>query len=122
MINNKNNVKNIIEDMKKITILTREISNIHEQSLKKWPYIVFDNISSVEIKYSLHKDNFEESFVNFYLTSPQEDVDNIKKRGDTISSWVRHMFWEDINISVFYNEKELYSNFFNNPKELQTDI
>lgn len=111
MKNENKNVQNILEDMRKITILTGTISKIHEQSLSKWPYIVFDEIGSLEVDYDLgNKDRNGANFVNFYITSSKEEHEDANKRCETLTSWVRDMFWKDIDVNVFINEKNIYSN------------
>lgn len=110
------NTTAILDDMRKITILTGEISSVHEQSLTKWPYIVFDNVKDVEIKYDLSKQAQEDlkgNSVDFYITLPteMEDTSNIEGfdfRCKTLTLWVADMFWTDIKVSVFINDKLKY--------------
>lgn len=106
-----NNIKEILDDMRKITILTGEISSIHEQSLKKWPYIVFDNVENVEINYDLSKNKHQDSganLVEFHLdvlesTQNIEEIDNFKERCEALRGWVEDMFWSDIETRIYIN-------------------
>lgn len=107
MKNTQKNAKDIVEDMKKITMLTGEISNIHEKSLVTWPYIVFDNIKNVEIKYDLTKTTQLESGYNlvefFVFTSDQnrQNIDNFEKRCETLKQWTEGMLWSGIEVRVY---------------------
>jgi hypothetical protein len=107
MKNTPNNAKNILQDMKKITMLTGEISNIHEKSLLTWPYIVFDNIKNVEIKYDLTKSskldlgyNLVEFFI-FTSDDSKQNIDNFEKRCETLKQWTEDMFWSEIKVRVY---------------------
>ena len=107
MKNTTNNTKNILEDMKKITMLTGEISNIHEKSLLTWPYVVFDNIKNVEIKYDLTKSAHLElgyNLVEFFVFSSDQDrqnIDNFEKRCETLKQWTEEMFWSGVEVRVY---------------------
>jgi len=102
-----NNTDKIIEDMKKITMLTGEISSIHELNLKNWAFVAFDGVEKIEIKYDLTKERAKdvgEGFVDFNITlDPMAISELLKKRCETLTGWVRHMFWEEIRVEVFFN-------------------
>lgn len=105
------NTREIIEDMKNITMLTGEISSVHLVNLKKWPHIVFNNITGLEIKYDLTKDRTKETgegFVEFYVEIENEEIEDFDKRCSFLAMWVRDMFWSEIRVSVFFNGKEKY--------------
>jgi len=112
---NMNNTKDILEDMRKITMLTGELSSIHELNLKKWPYVAFEGVEKSEVDYDLSKDYTKEvgeGYVHFYLTiyPEHEDQKLLKERCDQVTQWVRNMFWEEINVTVFFNKVKQYSN------------
>jgi len=101
-----NNVKEILDDMRRITILTGEISSVHEESLKKWPYVVFDDVKDVQIKYDLTKDYTKEvgeGYVVFEIDMSEEKIpkdEDFKKRCEMIAQWARDMFWSEIKVEV----------------------
>lgn len=101
------NTKNILEDMKKITILTGEISNVHEKSLLMWPYVVFDHVKNVEIKYDLSKSahlDTGHNFVEFFVTLSEQDkqnIDKFEKRCETIKAWTEDMLWSGIEVKIY---------------------
>jgi len=115
-----NNTEAILEDMRKITILTGQISTIHEKNLKTWVFVAFDGVENLEIKYDLSKDYQKETgegYVNFYLKLEENaNIDNLKERCDKITSWVREMFWNNISTTFFIDGERSY---FNSTKKLE---
>jgi hypothetical protein len=110
-------VEAMLEDMRKITMLTGEISSVHQESLQKWPYIVFDDVEGVEVKYDLTKATMEstgQNLVEFFITMPKghEEKGIIEKFDDrcrNLVSWVWQMFWTDIEVKVLINGVKRYS-------------
>lgn len=108
-----NTTQQIIDDMRKITMLTGQISTIHKVSLEKWCYIAFDYVEEVEIKYDLSKDRFLQAkmgFVDFYIKTkntkePGFQQQHITQRIDTLSGWVRDIFWKEIAVSVYIDNQ-----------------
>ena len=110
--------KEIIDDMRKITMLTGEISSVHVQNLKTWPFVVFDDIVSVEIDYDLTKANTLETgegVVIFNTMSKEMEKEdllgqiNFEKRCNMLASYVRNMFWKEIKIEVLFNSEQVFS-------------
>ena len=110
-----NNTKEILDDMRKITMLTGEISSVHEQSLKQWPYVALESVQHAEIKYDLTKDLTQETgegYVHFDVKSAllNEEHPKIKDRCDVLTEWVRDMFWKEIKVIVSLNDTIVYEN------------
>jgi hypothetical protein len=112
-----NRAEGILEDMRKITMLTGEISSIHQESLQKWPYIVYDGVDSVEIKYDLTKEYTQETgegYVVFNVDGQKIDDNDFQaqgelgKQGQMITLWVRDMLWSDIRVEIYINGKSSY--------------
>lgn len=116
-------VQKLVDDMRKITMLTGQISTIQETSLKKWCYIAFDDVQEIEIKYDLSKDRFLQTkmgYVDFYIktTTPDSQQDFLQQRVDRITEWVRDLFWNEIAVSVYINDSLVKINV----PELKTDV
>lgn len=112
-------VEAMLDDMRKITMLTGEISSVHQESLQKWPYIVFDDVEGVEVKYDLTKTTMKsagQNLVEFFITMPKGYekkgvIENFDARCRNLVSWVWQMFWVDIKVMVFINGEKRYSMF-----------
>ena len=106
-------IEKLLEDMRSITMLTGEISSVHLLNLKNWVFIAFDNVDTVEIDYDLSKAKYvslegrSSGFINFKITTkdPNYEQQNTKARSETLTQWVRSMFWKDINVHIFINNQ-----------------
>jgi hypothetical protein len=126
MKNTPNNTQNILEDMKKITMLTGEISNIHQKSLMTWPYVVFDSVENVEIKYDLSKSTQlaqQHNLIEFFISINQvkKTIDNFEKRCQTLESWVENMLWSGIDVKIYINNTLEYPGVFRKNNEPNQD-
>jgi hypothetical protein len=99
-------VGNIVEDMRKLTILTGQLSSVHEETLYTWPLVLFDNIENIEIKYDLTKEYTQragEGYVVYRLEISPENVpkeEEFVKLCKILTSWVRDMLWDDIKVDI----------------------
>ena len=104
----------MLEDFRKITMLTGEISSVHVASLKQWPYVAFNGVQSVEVEYDLTKETtitMGEGVVNFKLTI-DEAADNkemFKEICAVMTGWVRDRFWPEIKVVIYFNGIERFS-------------
>jgi hypothetical protein len=99
----KEYVEGILDDMRRITMLTGEISNVHEMSLKQWPYVLFEGVQHVSVSYDLTKQTALENGANhmsYTIYAPVVDEVQTKERSKILASWVRDMFWKEIDITV----------------------
>ena len=99
-------LEKIVEDMRKLTMLTGQLSSIHEETLYTWPLILFDNVQNVEIKYDLTKDYTQEVGEGYviYSVDISEDTkyteEEFAKKGEIVTGWVRDMLWNNIKVEV----------------------
>lgn len=100
------NIEKIVEDMRRLTMLTGQLSSVHEETLYTWPLILFDNIQNVEIKYDLSKDYTQEVGEGYVIYNldilPENDLEeeDFTRRCEMLTSWVRNMLWKDIKVEV----------------------
>ena len=111
----------ILKDLRNITMLTGEISSLHEKNLKTWVFVAFDGVENLEIKYDLSKDYHKEvgeSYIDFYLeVEPMAVNEKFEERCKTLTGWVRDMLWNDIKVKIFINSVNQYTN---STKDLKT--
>lgn len=107
-----NDIEEILEDLRKITMLTGELSKIHEDSMRKWPYILFDEVEDIEVKYDLTKQYTQEvgeGYMKFIVNMPDHvsyEDDDFEHRCNTLTNWVRDMFWPEIKVQVKTSRQE----------------
>lgn len=104
------NVNEIVDELRKLTMLTGELASVHQQSLQNWPYIVFEGVENLEIDYDLSKAYFQEVGqnrvdFNLKLSKSQEQMDN---RCKCLVSWVRDLFWKEIGVTVTVNNTKVF--------------
>lgn len=108
-------IEKIVEDMRKLTMLTGQLSSVHEETLYTWPLILFDNIENIEIKYDLTKEYTQEAgegYVIYKLDILPENIpgdDLFYRRCEMLADWVRNMLWNDIKVEIETKTKG-YSN------------
>lgn len=99
-------IEKIVEDMRKLTMLTGQLSSIHEESLYAWPLVLFDGIQNIEIKYDLTKDYTQEvgeGYMTYNLEISDDEIleeKDFHKRCEILTAWVRDMFWNNIKVEV----------------------
>lgn len=99
-------LEKIVEDMRNLTMLTGQLSSIHEETLYTWPLILFDNVQNVEIKYDFTKDYTQEVGEGYVIYSVDVSDDTkyteeeFTKRGEILTGWVRDMLWNNIKVEV----------------------
>ena len=102
----KEDESSIIEDHKKMVIMTGKLSDFQLDNLKTWPFLLFDDLESVEITYDFTKliaeqEELSPGTVQFNFKFKKEtklDRDQAKQQLDTLSLWTRFMFWKETKV------------------------
>lgn len=98
----------IVEDHKKMLIMTGNLSDFQLENLKKWPFIVFDKeLAQCSIDYDFTKmvDDREELAAgaityNFdFKKNAKLDREETKKKLEMLSLWTRFLFWKDTKVN-----------------------
>lgn len=116
-----------IQEMAKLTMLTDRISEIQIKNLKMYPFVYFEGISSVTIKYDLSNklsvDSAEkQDTINYSVDSTETNHlkvsynlvlderlnDNLSKRFQALEESVRTLFWKQVSTEIFFNDKKVY--------------
>lgn len=134
-MSNADEISTKIKEMAKMSVLSNKINEIQEKNLKLYPLVFFDGIKSVKIEYDLShsksltagevpKDTPEAAFslVN-YLNNPviannfvsyyleiDETIENAhkEKRFAAIEKAVRDLFWGNVSVEVYFNDKIVF--------------
>lgn len=96
----ENNAQNIVDEHRKMVVMTGNISEFQIENLKNWPYLVFgENLKKVQIDYNFVQGEGEEGdlhagSVNFDFTF-NEEPKLVNESLDLLSHWTKYLFWED---------------------------
>ena len=114
----------IVKDMAKLVLVSGKISETHEKNMKMYPLIYFDGVKEVKIEYDLshRSDALVDKDSNLTVNSPirnnvvayhitlQENAknENLDKRFAALEASIRTLFWSDVVVEVFMNDKIVY--------------
>jgi hypothetical protein len=103
------NTEQILEEHKKLAMLSNNLSDFQLENLKTYPFIVFDSIESAKIEYDVHLKDNRTSVVKYHIKSTKEvdTLNFVSERVSSLKQWVRKLLWNEIVVEVFYNDKEL---------------
>jgi hypothetical protein len=105
----------LLEEHRKMVVMTGNISEFQELQLKQWPYVIFDKdcLDNVYINYDFTKknDHNEEELhagwvtydFNFKKDPPEEHLD---KKINALIGWTKNMFWKDTKVEIKKKGKE----------------
>ena len=107
----------IVEEHRKMLVLSWELSDFQLKNLKTWPFLLFDNIDKVEISYDFTKtiqENDEEVEdlcagkieFNIIFNKNTKIKKEVKEKGlETLSLWTKFLFWNDTEVIIKRNGK-----------------
>lgn len=107
-------IKQQIREMATLTILSNRINPIQEKNLKMYPLVFFDGVKSVRIEYDLQhkKTTNDEPVINSSLISYYLEIDghnsHLDSRFDALEKSVRNLFWNDLSVEVYFNDKIVF--------------
>jgi hypothetical protein len=101
-----------------LTIFSNRISEKQEKNLKLWPFCFFESVSTVNIEYDLGhgidedtKQINHKSTITYYLVLDEEaNKHALDKRFAALGTSVRALFWKDIIVKVYFNDKLVFEN------------
>jgi hypothetical protein len=108
--------KEALDDMRKITIMTGTLSEVHVKNMNMYPFVFFDNVKSVRIEYDIDVKSSENSqsnnsYVVYHLKTKggKKSITNLDKRLEALKNSISTLLWSGIKVSVYLNgsHKEL---------------
>ena len=94
-----------IKDLNKLILLSDKISEVHIKNLKSFPYYFFNGLQEAEVPYNISIKDKNSSFVHYYLTLSEEN-DNLNKRFEALQGAVKALFWKEVEVKLYLNDKE----------------
>ena len=107
-------LKQRLKERAQLAVFSNRISDFHVENLKKFPFVFFDNVKSVNIDYDFghavdetKKEVQHGSRVAYHFTGSIEG-ENMDKRFQALEAAVRNLFWRDVKVEVYFNGKKQY--------------
>jgi len=117
-------IQDTVRGMAALVVNSNRISEVHEKSMKMYPLIYFDGVTQVKIDYDLShqsdvsvdkqnnitvKSPLRHCFVSYYLTIDESKLDeNLKKRWAALENSTRTLFWKDLPVKVYFNDRLVF--------------
>jgi len=101
----KNNT--IIDDHRNMLMVSKKISVWQENQLRGWCFIVFDNISSIKIKYDFDDgEEFNPGKVEFIFDFKVIPEGLVKDKGlEHLTLWTQSIFWSNTEVKFRIGKK-----------------
>lgn len=105
--------------MAQLSVLANRISEIQEKNLKAYPFVFFNEVTSVKIEFDLSKVDDEgkmnhgDHHVTYHLDADESANEHMEKRFLCISQATRVLFWNDLKVRIFLNGKLAYESVKN---------
>lgn len=104
----------IVEEHKKMVIMTGKLSDFQLENLKKWPFLLFDELAAVNITYDFTKlvaesEELSPGTVQFdfkFKTDTKLDRDFTKKQLETLTLWTKFLFWKETEVRFLHAGKK----------------
>ena len=85
----------ILNEHKRLMIITNKLSEFQIKNLKMYPFILFDNVVEVKIEHDLDLKKGS-GFVVYKIKTKEKQTEKQKK--DTLKKWVQTLLFEDVKV------------------------
>lgn len=114
MSEEKKEESNIVEEHKKMVMMTGSLSDFQLENLKKWPFLLFDDLEEVKVNYDFTKLISEEEELSpgvveydfKFKKNTKLDRNNTKKQLDTLTLWTKFLFWKETEVKFLHAGKQ----------------
>jgi hypothetical protein len=114
MTDNPTTVK-LLQEMASLTALSGRISDLQAHNLKIWPLVYFEGVTEIKVDYDLKPEKsmsdeptFSNSRISYYLTIDESKNTDLEKRYMALEKSVRSLFWSDVVLEIYFNNKITY--------------
>jgi hypothetical protein len=108
-------ISEILKEMGHLTALSGRICDLQIHNLKMYSLVFFEDVTEAKIEYDLMpiktvddepvKNNL---LISYFLTLNETSNNNLDKRFLALEKSVRTIFWNDVTIEVYFNNKIKY--------------
>jgi len=89
-----------LQEMRKLVLFSKRLSEWHIKNLKLWPQIVFDNLKNAEVEYNIG-DRPDESYIRYTISFKENaNLSDFNLRKSHLERWVKSILWSDVQFSV----------------------
>lgn len=124
----ESSTRQTLREMAQLSLLTDKISEVQVKNLKMYPFIFFEAVKQVSIRYDLSNDlgvdfakekepepeyrfqapETKHLIVSYYLDLDERLNGSLPKRFQAIEDSVRTIFWKQVKVEVYFNNKKVY--------------
>ena len=116
-------IESQVKGMASLVLSSGRLSEFHERNLKMYPLIYFNGVTEIKIDYDLavrhdadvdQKNNLtlkkplQSCIVSYYLKLDESLQDSVQKRFDALETSVRTLFWKDLPVEIYFNDKIVF--------------
>ena len=106
----------LLKEMSRLTMLSGRVSDVQLKNLQYYPLVYFEGVAEVKIDYDLmpQKSISDEeptkcnSLISYYLMLDESKNTDLDKRYLALEKSVQTLFWNDVKIEVYFNNKIVY--------------
>lgn len=105
----------IVDEHRKMVMMTGNLSDFQLENLKKWPFIVFETgLEKANITYDFTKLVAEEESLSpgvvqydfHFKEGTKLNRADVKKRLEHLKTWVKFMFWKETEVRIMKDGKK----------------
>ena len=97
-----------------MVILTGNLSDFQLENLKKWPFLLFKDLDTVEITYDFTKlvaeqEELSPGTIQFNFKFKKDislDREHTRKQLDTLTLWTKFLFWKETEVKFLNSGKK----------------
>ena len=116
-------IESQVKGMASLVLSSGRLSEFHERNLKMYPLIYFNAVTEIKIDYDLtvihdadvdQKNNLklrkplQSCKVSYFLKLDESLQDSPQKRFDALETSVRTLFWKDLPVEIYFNDKIVF--------------
>lgn len=109
-------IRSKLKEMAQLSIFANRISEVQEKNLKNYPFVFFNEVKAARINYDFghavdekNKEVHHNSSIFYYLIIDEEaNKSFLEKRFLALEVAVRNLFWKDVKLEVYFNDKKVY--------------
>lgn len=126
---NDDSVAATVKQMAALTMVSNQLTDIQQKNMKMFPLIFFEGVKEAKVDFDLSrrhdvevdKENnltvkapLRNNFVAYYLTLDEKaQGENVDRRFKALEVSVRSLFWKDLVVEVYFNDKIMYKSVKN---------